>query len=476
MRFRFISNAGAGIPVIVQLLREGHTVDMWTSKPVGKAVARGIVPQVSSWRKSLDDVDVFVFDMVGNGDIADKLKKMGKKVFGGSLFADRIELDRSFGLEFMKRCRINVPETRTFDFKRSQDAIQFLRKREGSGYTIKPHNNAAATDTYVGYSADETIRMIEHFKSMGSTGEFDLQKTIEGVEVSVEGWFDGTDFMENANMTFEDKRFLAGDCGPNTGCMGSVVYECGGMLVSETLKKTASTLKHVDYRGPIDLNLIVTNEEEIFGLEWTPRLGYNAIIALTAILNEDLGHLISDIASGQAHNRAQNLSGWGAAVRVSVPPYPNEVTEATTPRGLPILEIDHSNPQVFPVDVEITGQDWRVHGLDGVALEINGVGNSPREAVEECYEVIQNIVLPNAQYRNDVGRRASKDSRILRQMGLITAMGSVFPDETSIFDGEIRRQTPVTPGYPHDEALSPDAVKANNTLSDSTAFSDSIFN
>jgi phosphoribosylamine--glycine ligase len=435
MKFRFISNAGAGMPVIWRLLREGHQVDLYTSKSQGKKVGRGIVQQVESWRKGLDDIDVFVFDMVGNGAIADTLKQMGKTVFGGSSFHDSLELDRTFGLRIMQEAGIEVPETHTFNFDAVKDAARFLMRAQ-ERYVIKPHDNAATIDTHVSKTPEETALVLAHMKSRGADGDFELQRVIDGIEVSLEGWFDGTGFMSSTNITFEDKRLYAGDIGPNTGCMGSVVYESGGLLAENTLERATNVLSQNDYRGPIDINLMVAADGTAFGLEWSSRFGYNAISALMAILDEDLGELIESVANGDSHGHLMNLSGWGAAIRLSVPPYPSTVTAENSPAGLPILEVDHSSQYVAPADVTIEGRNWTVHGLDGVVLEISGVGNTIDEATEEAYSIVETVNIPNVQYRNDIGERGKKAYEELQKLGLVETMDTgdqgVYDDDTQV--------------------------------------------
>jgi phosphoribosylamine--glycine ligase len=262
MKFRFISKGGAGLPVIKKLQNEGNEVDIWISEPDNFGAGLGWVPRVDSWKSGFENVDAFVFDMVGLGDVAKQIKRRRGRVFAGHPWADEVELDRSAGLDLMQSVGIQIPETREFNFKDIREPVKFLRRRNDP-YVIKPHGNMSTSSTFVADSGDQAIAMLEHFKEKFPVEDFSLQRVVDGIEVSHEGWFDGQDWIDLFNITFEDKRFMTGEVGPNTGCMGSSVYESGGPLSTQTLHKITQILRDIDYRGPIDINLIVSESEMI---------------------------------------------------------------------------------------------------------------------------------------------------------------------------------------------------------------------
>ena len=132
-----------------------------------------------------------------------------------------------------------------------------------------------------------------------ATGSFILQEFIKGTEVSVEGWFDGSEFWL-LNSTLEDKKFMNDNRGPNTGCSGNLVLliKSTDRIYREGLEKSKSILQQLGYRGMIDLNTIVT-EDKAYGLEWTPRFGYDASATLCRMYAGDYGEMLGAVASGQ---------------------------------------------------------------------------------------------------------------------------------------------------------------------------------
>ena len=64
----------------------------------------------------MDWADVIVFDdMLGQGAMAQACARRGKLVVGGTAYTDRLEDDRSFGQEELKKGGINIIPYRDFD-------------------------------------------------------------------------------------------------------------------------------------------------------------------------------------------------------------------------------------------------------------------------------------------------------------------------------------------------------------------------
>ena len=239
--------------------------------------------------------DCVIMDMVGEGfgTLADKLRKEGIPVIGGCSWADKIELDRPYGAKVMKTVGINIPETRKFtDYK---EAIKFVES-SNKPYVYKPSGNQCTSTTYVAKGADDLIGMLEYYSNIKE--EFELQEKVEGIEVSSELWFNGEDVV-NVNHTMEEKPFLEGGRGPKAGCMGSVVWigSSGSKLYKEGVGRLVSALRKIQYRGPIDLNAIVS-ENKLYGLEFTARFGYDALFVLLDMYKGKISDLMYSVATG----------------------------------------------------------------------------------------------------------------------------------------------------------------------------------
>ena len=94
-----------------QIKKEGHEVKAFIKSEEDKDVYDGILDKVGNWEDHIDWADMIVFDDIGFGEVADKLRKQGKLVIGGSVYTDKLEEDRKFGQDEMKKAGMNILST-----------------------------------------------------------------------------------------------------------------------------------------------------------------------------------------------------------------------------------------------------------------------------------------------------------------------------------------------------------------------------
>ena len=368
----------------------------------------GIVRRVPAWRPELAQADLVICDMVGFGRYEATLKKLGKVTFSCSAEADKLELDRAYTMELFKEHGIGIPET--YEFDSPEDAVGLVDIWEEPGFVIKPSGNAATSKTFV-------VRHPEQYKwalKQLSSDPLIVQALVSGIEISTEGWFNGRDWIQPFNHTFEEKKFLAGDKGPNTGCMGNVVVTTeGNKLVDRTLKKLTSYLKGVGYRGPMDVNAIV-NGDQLYALEITARLGYDAIEALMEGLKEPVTDLFFETAVG-VKKEMDITKDYMIAVRGSVPPWPHGEPDT---HGMPVIGINEENLRhLYLTDVYKEDEQYLYAGGDGVVVKATAHGQSVEQAQSRVYRTLNNLTIQDMQYRLDIGNRVSNDVRLLKKWG-----------------------------------------------------------
>ncbi|HLD75737.1 MAG TPA: hypothetical protein VI874_01850, partial [Candidatus Norongarragalinales archaeon] len=83
-KFLFVSNEALIQDLAWQVKKEGHDVRYHIRQKECKDVADCFLEKVEDWKEHKDWADVVVFDDVGFGDEADRLRKSGKFVIGGS--------------------------------------------------------------------------------------------------------------------------------------------------------------------------------------------------------------------------------------------------------------------------------------------------------------------------------------------------------------------------------------------------------
>jgi phosphoribosylamine--glycine ligase len=197
------------------------------------------------------------------------------------------------------------------------------------------------------------------------------------------------------------------DLGQSTGCQGNLVWRCDDSKVIERgILRAEDKLIQNGFIGPIDLNTIV-NEDGIFGLEWTPRFGLDAMPTFLQILKQDVGKLISDVVNGQVNE--MSVSGdYSAGIRLSIPPYPLEppklsgVKENSPNYGIPIRLPERYEKNYYLYEVMVKDEELVHSDGTGVIAVISKADSNLETAIDDCYEILEEIKIPDKQYRSDL--------------------------------------------------------------------------
>lgn len=418
MKLLWISRYADTLDLAMRLAKEGNEVELCILSPNEKAIGDNMITKVTDWRSALSRDKVIVFDMVGCGKIASSLAKQGYWVFGGGEIQDQLELDRAFGSNAMKVAGIHTPATMTFT---SFDDAIALVKKTNQKYVFKPSGNMHAALTYVAYNAEDMIQFLEQQKKViFKEIEFEMQSVQSGIEASVEGLFDGNDWVDGwFNITWERKRKANGDLGQNTGCAHDVVKVLRDQretpIVKKTLEKITPLLKQAKYKGLIDINCIYFNGTP-FGLEWTCRFGINAIFTLSELLKTGLGETIAKVAMGDgSHRVSMRQDLYSASVRAFVaqkPKVPHRLIQN-------IQDFEH----IHPMDVMIDSEGQLVTAdVDGNIAVITASAPTIEGAASKVYSLLkktENFGILDLEYRTDCGPHAEKMESTLQRWQLI---------------------------------------------------------
>src|SRR6056297_796294 len=207
--------------------------------------------------------------------------------------------------------------------------------------------------------------------------------------------------------------------------MGTSMFWAGrNRLFAETLGKLEGWLAAEGYVGSIDINCIV-NETGIYPLEFTPRFGYPTIALQEESIESSTAAFFYDLAHGDAPEPELH-GGYQVAVRVVLPPFPfdDEQTYDENSRNAAVVFETDNRAGVHledakcvslrdtemgrgePCDPQSNGDgQWRVAGESGMPIVVTGKGETMREAREQCYSRVDDIVMPNLYYRDDIGER-----------------------------------------------------------------------
>jgi phosphoribosylamine--glycine ligase len=424
-RFNFVSETADGMGFAARVQEEGYDVRMWIRNADAKSVGDRIVNKVGDFEDLIVDAtpdrDIFVFDVSGNGVFADFLHQNGFPVLGGSVLADRLERDREFGASVMQRCDIDVPET--ISFTSFEDGIKHVQDNPDTRWVYKPSKQLGdLSPSHVSYDAEDLIEMLQNISKEVDIAEpqFELQAFEKGVAFSTELWFQHGQFIAPlTNHTLERKELMNEDIGPSGGCLGNITWFCNGCKVCAIAKQLVPWARREHYHGMLDLNVIVTPSGRVYGLEFTPRFGYDASPTLLwELIQDGVGEFFGNVARGDVGVLSLR-EGFAGALRVTIPPWPTE--KYTAEEDVPIRGIDprvaERSMYLYNVKADERGELCTA-GAWGIVALFTGHSSNPARCIDKPLDVVRNLRLKNKQYRTDLSKQFMKDLELLDKAGV----------------------------------------------------------
>jgi phosphoribosylamine--glycine ligase len=423
MKIAVISNGGFLLDLAYLLKLEGHTIDMYVQNLQALRLGQGLLGMKELSRDvSFDGYDMIIVDDVYYGNVADKLRKEGKIVVGGSVDTDVWENNRFVGMEVMKRCGIDVPETHDFDSY--EDAYEFASESDKL-YVVKHSGKEglAKGKTIVPVSRDEMLYFMSKLKDVEGL-RFILQEKIEGIEIAMGAWFNGKEFVGSLNYNLEHKRMFTGDMGALCGESGtvSVMSEDWYLFYEKGLGRCKEFLRRAGYVGYIDLNCILTEDGKLYGLEFTCRPGWPIFqIMVRQWKFGNTGEMLYKVGKGEkiGNEYVDKNKRYGVGVCFFTETQYGEVP--ITVEGVNSDNVDENIIEWLGLDdvwfdrdngmfVSVTGSQWYSRNIVAV-----GVGKEFKDAQKRAYDLIGKVSSTFGWYRLDVGERYNKQADIVRE-------------------------------------------------------------
>jgi len=325
------------------------------------------------------------------------------------------EHDRAKGMSVFKRAGIPVPSYR--DFTSYDVAADYVRRRK-MPFASKPSGNCDDKSlSYVAKSASDLLYILERWKKVGKRQgvEFILQEKVDGVEMAVGAWYGPGGFARGWEENFEFKKMCAGDIGPNTGELGTVMrFVRRSKLAEKVLLPLEDQLSAIGYVGNVDVNCIIDDDGNPWPLEFTTRFGWPAWNIETALHDGDPVEFLASVASGSVSDKARRLDeiAVGAYIRF---------LDGRGIIGAPIQGLDELGDSYRGVEIMISQapQETEIGAVREVEclcsagdhpLLCVGTGSSVREAARKAYKAILEVSIPGSPfYRNDIGKRLQKE-------------------------------------------------------------------
>ena len=338
--------------------------------------------------------------------IVDNFQAAGLKIWGPSKAAAQIEASKAFAKSFMERHNIPTATSRTFtDFGQSLKYLKTLNELP----VIKASGLAAGKGVILPESlveAEAALRAIMVEKKFGTAGkEVIIEERLTGQEASVLAFCDGQNIkiMPSAQ---DHKRALDGDKGLNTGGMGAyapaplITTELLQNITSDILQPTVNGLKAegMPYVGILYAGIMLT-ESGPKTLEFNCRFGDPEAQVILPLLETDLLDIIESSISGTlASLDVQWQQNSAATVVLTSGGYPEAYEQ-----GKPITGLDVKEALIFHAGTSL--QNGQVITSGGRVLNVVGIADNLKEALQKAYQAIEGIHFEGMHYRKDIGAK-----------------------------------------------------------------------
>jgi phosphoribosylamine--glycine ligase len=353
------------------------------------------------------DIDLVVIgpdDAVAAG-VADVLIKTGRRVFGPSAAAGRLESSKAFAKEVMAAAGVPTGAYRVFDDRHK--AREYAREHP-EGLVVKADGLALGKGVTVCDSATATLAAIDRAMQEGAFGpageRIILEERLRGHEVSLMCLCDGTTTVPMPPAR-DYKRAFDDDHGPNTGGMGvysppsdvdnqmlaQIVRQCAQPVVEEMARRGTP------YRGCLYTQVMLTERGPMV-IEFNARFGDPEAQVVLPRLTSDLVEPLVACAEG-------DLGGvqldWNpeptVGVVVASGGYPGKYNT-----GLPIGGLDDLDGDVlaFHAGTQRTADGYITSG--GRVLTVVAAGPTLTEARARAYDNVRRVSFDRSFYRRDI--------------------------------------------------------------------------
>ncbi len=440
-KFYILSTFSEMLDVAMHLQNvEGHDVVMSIPDPDAKRIGDGLVTKDDDWWNYVVDGWTFLIDGCEHGAMQDYLRKKGIACFGGSELGDELENDRQMGQAVFKRAGFRQPESR--NFSSIDDAILFINKNSDRLWILKQNGDAPKSLNHAGHfdGNDDMLWHLESLKKRWNETEMgafdcDLMEQVEGLEVACSAYFNGHDFMRNADgkvvafLNFEEKKEIDGGLGETCGEMGTTFFTTteDHPLVQEILMRPAllQAWKQAGVRGIVDVNCIQTDKGMV-ALEFTNRPGVPSSSYEFCVATNNFGDVLQACAEGK-DTPIDVEYGWGMVMVLAAKPFPIEadMAEEATSLGEKLWILRDGKPvpdfdsyQRSRIHLENFYRDdegnYLVATKNGYLLTVTGSGvASQGDTIAQIREELQRYIhdslyISGMKYRTDIGVRVEE--------------------------------------------------------------------
>lgn len=235
---------------------------------------------------------VFIADS-GFGVLGDSLRREGIPVYGPSEGTDFLEMNRWRAAELMRDLGIKTPDYKLLTGV--GELYSYVEAHRDSELYVKVNVVRGDVETFAIKRPEDLSAMITKAKMgpFAHTFQFLVSHKIEGIEIGVDAWFDGRDFIRPYHFGNEVKGYGT--------CFGKWVTES---IWDDVLDRISPFLRRVGFTGSISFEAIL-NETGLYVLDVTPRIARPAG-SLQYYSVQDYSSVVFRVATGENVELALN--------------------------------------------------------------------------------------------------------------------------------------------------------------------------
>jgi phosphoribosylamine--glycine ligase len=346
--------------------------------------------------------------------VADHLLAKGRRVFGPTRQAARLETSKAFAKDFMHRH--GVPTARYRVCASAEEAHAVVRSGElGDRIVVKADGLAAGKGVIVAENraaADEAIDAAMVSRSFGDAGaRVVLEECLSGPEVSFFVLTDGRRALPLPSAQ-DHKRALDGDAGPNTGGMGAfspsplVDRPLHARIVREIVEPVLDGMasEGAPFCGFLYCGLMLTADGPKV-IEFNVRLGDPEAQVVLPRIEQPIAPLLWAASVGELTAGELDVNDEArVGVVLASKGYPSNVETGHVIRGLDEVTRECPDTLVFHAGTRAVGEDFVTAG--GRVLTIVGRGSTFEAAIARAYDAVAHVRFDGMHYRRDIGRTA----------------------------------------------------------------------
>jgi phosphoribosylamine--glycine ligase len=336
--------------------------------------------------------------------IVDQFRSKGRRIFGPTAAAARLEASKTFAKDFMIRAGIPTARYATVD---TLEQARIRLRDFALPVVLKADGLAAGKGVIIANTQSEAEQGIAQLLAPGST--LVIEEFLTGEEVSFIVLSDGVHILP-LEPTQDHKAVLDSDKGPNTGGMGAY---CDGRILSD-FQKALIMIQVIEpaiaqmrtegqpFTGFLYAGLMMTSQGPKV-LEFNARLGDPETQVLMHRMESDFVEPLFAATEGQLE---ESELKWRAdpsvCVVLAAAGYPGSVRSGDKITGLDRVD----SATVFHAGTKQANGNLVTCG--GRVLGVTARGPTLSSAIHNTYEQVQKIHFDGMHYRKDIGQKGLK--------------------------------------------------------------------